>query len=195
MLRSKKLMVIVASVGIASLAVASSAFAIAPGTKITAALKSGTKMTFKGDIDSIPITVTCTKFSGSGVVPKGKVYSVTLSAPPAITGCKDSLAGTDTIKTNSTHGKWVLTVTKTSPYKLSLTIPTGGATFTSSAEKGCVITAEPTKAGTVTGSYNGVNTDTVTNAAIPTKGKGCSSTSATTSATIILSPSPGKPPF
>jgi hypothetical protein len=195
MLRSKKLLVIAASVGVASLAVASSAFAIAPGTKVTASLKAGTTMTFSGDIDSLPITVTCKKFSASGIIPSGKVYSMDLSAPPAVTGCTDSIGGTDTFKTNQTNGKWIISVTKTSPYKLTLTIPTKGATFTSTKEKGCVITGAPTKADGVVGTYNGVNTDTVKNASITTKGTGCTSTNAKTSATIVLSPSPGKPPF
>ncbi len=42
--------------------VATGAYASLPkGTTVTGALKSGTNMTFKGDIDSIPITVTCTE--------------------------------------------------------------------------------------------------------------------------------------
>ena len=49
---------------------ATAAYASLPaGTTVTGNLKSGTKMTFKGDIDSVPITVTCTTFTVTGKVP------------------------------------------------------------------------------------------------------------------------------
>src|SRR5579871_3836074 len=72
----------------------------APGTKITGNLKSGTTMTFSGTVNGLPITVTCTTFTGSGVAPKtGLTVKI---GPPTISGCKDSLGGTDVIKTNAT---------------------------------------------------------------------------------------------
>jgi hypothetical protein len=70
-----------------------------------------------------------------------------------------------------------------------------GATFQSSILSACTITAAPNGAVKVVGAYNGKNTDTVTNAKIPTKGTGCTSTTATTSATEVLSPAPGAPPW
>ena len=85
-----------------------------------------------------------------------------------------------------------MTIAKTT---LSLGIPKAGATFKSSILSGCTITAEPTAAGKVTGKYNGSNTDTVTNGSIPTKGTGCTSTTATTSETVVLSPAPKAPPW
>jgi hypothetical protein len=166
------------------------------GTKVTGALKSGTDMTFAGKINGVKITVTCTTFSASGKVPSGSPYTVTLSKPPTISGCHDSLEGTDTIKTNQSSGKWTLTETSTTPYKMALGIPKAGATFTSSVLSSCVITAEPSSAGSVSGSYNDkTGTDTVKNASIPTSGSGCTSSTAKTSATVVLTPNPGAPPF
>ena len=104
--RSKLTKTVVAVVGTMTLLVgiATAAYASLPaGTTVTGALKSGTKMTFKGDIDSIPITVTCTKFSAKGKVPSPASDTMKLSAPPTISGCKDSSGGTDTIKTT---GSW-----------------------------------------------------------------------------------------
>lgn len=166
------------------------------GTVVKAALASGTDMTFKGQIDGIPLTVSCTTFSGQGKIPSKAGYSMTLQNPPTISGCTDSLGGTDTIKTNDTNGKWKLTVTKSSPYRLSLVISKAGAVFTSTVVSGCSITAFPNAAGKVTGAYSSSSGSvTVTNASIATSGSGCSSTAATTSATIDFTPNPGAPPF
>lgn len=159
------------------------------GTTVTGKLKTGTHVTFKGDIDSIPITVTCTTFTVKGKVASKASDTMPLSAPPTISGCKDSSGGTDTIKTS---GTWTATIAKTT---LTLNMPKAGATFKSSVLSSCTITAAPTGTVKVTGAYNGKNTDTVTNAKIPTKGSGCTSTTATSSATEILSPSPGAPPW
>jgi len=197
MLRHRKALAVVAGVGLAAtLATASAAYATLPGgTKVTGTLKTGTKLVFKGDIDSVPITVDCTSFSASAVMPKTASYSIDLSAPPTIKGCTDSTGGVDTIKTNQTNGKWTLSVTKTTPYKLTLGIPKAGATFTSSVVSGCTVTAAPTGTVDLTGSYNGTNTDTVSGAKIATKGTGCTSTTATATTTVVFAPSPGKPPF
>lgn len=193
MLRHRKPLVAALGVGALVFVTATAAWASLPaGTKVTGTLKSGTDMTFQGDIDSIPITVTCTSFTASGVVPKTPSYTVKLSAPPTISGCTDSSGGTDTIKTK---GKWSLVENSTSPYTMTLVIPKKGATFSSSVLPSCTITAAPSKAADVVGSYDGNDTDTVTNAAIPTKGSGCTSTTASTDATVVLSPAPGAPPF
>lgn len=166
------------------------------GTTVTGKLKAGTDMTFAGTVDSEPITVSCTSFSASGKVPKAGATEVPLSAPPKITGCTDSLGGTDTITDNSTNGKWELTANTKAPYTITLTIPKAGSTLSSSLVVGCVVTAAPSKADPVKGSYNYKRGSvTVTNRAIPTKGSGCTSITATTSATIVLTPNPGRPPF
>lgn len=199
--RYKKILIVVLGLGMAAVVAAPNAYASRPrtlpaGTKVTGNLKSGTKMTFVGSIDGVPITVSCTKFTSTGKIPKGKkVLKVNLSAPPTISGCTDSLGGNDTVKTNSTNGKWSLTMNSTAPYTMTLTIPMAGATFTSSIETGCTITAAPTAKAGVAGSYDGVSTDQVTKAPIPTSGAGCSSSAAKTTATVVLSPAPGPPPF
>ncbi|HEY7948512.1 MAG TPA: hypothetical protein VID75_12615 [Acidimicrobiales bacterium] len=181
----------------ASLVTATAAYAtLGPGVTVTAALKAGTTMTFAGNINSIPITVSCTTFSGSGTTPSSPSSSVTLSSPPTISGCTDSTGGTDTITTNQTNGKWVLSVAgKKAPFKATLLVPKAGATFSSNILSNCVITAAPKKAVKVKGKFDGNQTDTVSGAKIPTSGSGCTSSTASTSATVVLSPAPGAPPY
>jgi hypothetical protein len=200
MSKLKKISVVALGLGMAALVAAPSAYAARPsslpkGTKVTGKLKTGTKMVFLGNIDGVPITVSCTSFTAKGKVPAAGATSISLSAPPTISGCTDSLAGTDTVKTNQTNGKWTLSVTTTTPYKMTLGMPKAGATFTSSIESGCVITAAPKAAEGITGTYDGNNTDQVTKAPIPTSGAGCTSTTAKVTATVVLSPAPGPPPF
>jgi hypothetical protein len=192
----KKLIISVGAVAAAMFLGATAAYAtLGPGVTVTASLKSGTKMTFAGNINSIPITVSCTSFSGSGTTGSSPSASVPLTGSPTISGCTDGSGGSDTIVTNTTNGKWVLSVTSKKPYKATLSIPKAGAKFTSNILPGCTITAAPTKAAKVKGSFNGTNTDTVKNAKIKTKGSGCTSTTAKTSATVVLSPAPGPPPY
>ncbi len=169
--------------------IATAAYASLPnGTTVTGNLKSGTDVTFAGDIDSVPITVTCTTFTVTGTVTSAS-DTLPLSSPPTISGCTDSSGGTDTI---TTSGSWSATIAKKT---LTLNAPVDGATFKSSILSGCTITAFPKKAGKIKGKYNGSNTDTVTNAKVATKGSGCTSTTAKTSATEVLSPAPGAPPW
>jgi hypothetical protein len=72
--------------------------------------------------------------------------------------------------------------------KLKLIIPKAGAVFSSSILTTCKITAAPSGPASVTGAYNDVNTDTVTKAAVPVSGSGCTATGTTTTAKVILSP-------
>ena len=160
------------------------------GTVVKASLKTGTNMVFNGAIDSIPITVTCTKLLGKR---QGPVDAIGLGAScrlrPQIAGCTDNSGGTDTI---TTSGTWKLSETSTTQ---KLKIPQDGATFTSSVLPGCTVTAAPSGAVKMKGSYNDSNTVTVTNAPIPTSGSGCTSATATTTGTIVEKPAPGPPPF
>ncbi len=172
-------------------------FSSPSGTVVTGTNKAGTDITFKGTINGLPITVNCTSFKASGKLPATGL-SVTLSAPPAITGCKDTLGGTDTIKTNQTNGKWKVVEidaandeNATEPNtgdKVSLVVPKAGATFTSSIVSGCTITAAPTKPASITGPYNDNGTVSDSNAPIPVSASGCSASTATVSGTILLSP-------
>ena len=89
------------------LGLSTAAFAsLKAGTTVTGNLKSRTKVTFKGDIDSVPITVSCTTFTVKGRSPSKASDTMPLSAPPTISGCTDSSGGTDTIKT---AGTWTAT--------------------------------------------------------------------------------------
>jgi hypothetical protein len=171
------------------------AVAPAAGTKVTAKLKAGTTMTLVGTIEGIPITVTCKSFSGSGTAPASGTIDVTLPAPPKITECTDSIGGTDTVTTNQTSGKWKLAEVKSgSTTSLNLTMPTAGATFSSSIDPSCVITAAPKAAATMKGSFKSsgtdAGTDTVKNAAIPVASSSTCTTSATStiSATVVIAP-------
>ncbi|HXQ62315.1 MAG TPA: hypothetical protein VN796_08270 [Acidimicrobiales bacterium] len=197
MFRQRKKLVVTLGATVAAILVsATAAYAtLGPGVTVTAALKGGTVMTFAGNINSVPITVSCTSFSGSGTTGSSPSDSVPLTGSPTISGCTDSTGGSDTITTNTTNGQWVLSVTSKKPYKATLTIPKAGATFASNILPGCTITAAPTKAAQVKGSFDGNNTDTVKNAKIKTKGSGCTSTTAKTNATVVLSPAPGPPPY
>jgi hypothetical protein len=168
--------------------------AIKAGTTVTGKLAKGTTMTFQGTINGVPITVTCKSFVASGKTPAKASDTLKLSAPPAITKCKDSLGGTDTIKTT---GSWSLIVASDGS-TLTLNIPKKGATFTSSVLKSCTIVAAPTKTFGVEGSYStSTATDTVSGSEIPvtTSGTCTAADTATTSATVVLSPNPGTPPW
>jgi len=185
-----KTMVVLVGTAALLFGVATAAYAsLPPGTTVTGKLKTGTHMIFKGDIDSVPITVTCTNFLAKGKVTSPASNTEKLSAPPTISGCTDSSGGADTIKT---FGTWELTIAKTS---MTLLVPKDGATFKSTILSSCTVTAAPSGSVKVVGVYNGKNTDTVTNASIPTHGTGCTSTAAKSTATVVISPAPGAPPW
>jgi hypothetical protein len=191
--RSKKMVVVAVSAAAMVLGTTTAVYgSVAPGTTVTGT--SG-NIVFKGTINGINITVTCTNFSDSVVVPAGANKSINIP-PPTINGCTDSLSGTDTVTTNSTNGSWKLK-TNNPGSNLTLVIPIKGATFKSSFLSGCTITAAPTAAVKVTGSYSSsAGTDTVTNQPIAVKGSGCTATTASTTTTVTFSPNPGViPPF
>jgi hypothetical protein len=174
-------------------------FSLPAGTVVTGNLKAGTDFTANGIIDGGSIIVTCTTFSTTGTVPaSGLKIKI---APPTISGCTDSLGGTDTVNTNQTNGKWSLkeldvagTGDNSEPNtgdKAKLTIPKAGATFQSSIfGSACVIVVEPTAAGSVKGTYDDVNTMTfskVSFATAPSASSVCTAGStATSSATEVL---------
>jgi hypothetical protein len=206
-MKSAHMKTLIAAVGVVAFVLASAAVSSASsassstrpntlpaGTKVTAALKKGTDMTFDGDINGVAVTVSCTTFSGSATIPKGSPDTMNLAKPPTISGCTVS-GFSATIVTNQTNGKWSLSVTSTKPYTLTLTMPQAGALFTTKLVSGCKITAAPNAALALPGAYNGKNTDKVTNDSIPTSATGCTSSTATTTATVVFTPKPGAPPF
>ena len=166
-------------------------------TNITAS--NTTNITFKGTINGIGITVTCTASSISGTTPATGLGPVNVNNP-SFTGCKDTFGGTDTVTTNSTNGHWQLTFidstasgeeTQAEPNsgdKLQITIPKAGATFKSSILPGCTITAAPSGPANVSGAYDDVSTLTITNASIPVSGAGCSASSSSMSGTYKSNP-------
>ena len=131
--RRKKMVIVAVSAAAMVLGTSTAVYgSVAPGTTVKGT--SG-NVVFKGTINGIAITVTCTNFTDSVVVPAGANKSLNIP-PPTINGCTDSLTGTDTIKTNATYGSWKLKSNGTGS-KLKLVIPVKGATFKSSFVKGC----------------------------------------------------------
>jgi hypothetical protein len=158
-------------------------------------LKAGTKLTFNGTVNGLPITVTCTTFHAQGTLPNSGLTATI--APPTISGCTDTIGGTDTVKTNQTNGKWQVTFVDSasetaaepnSGDQVQLVIPKAGAVFTDSVLSGCTITAAPTGPAPVTGTYNDVNTDSVSKASIPVSATGCTATAASATGTVVISP-------
>jgi hypothetical protein len=142
-------------------------------TMVTVTLEPGTHMILRGTIDNLAITVTCSSFSGSGTAPSTKRTDVTLSSPPSISGCTDSVAAgdKDTLKTDQTYRHWTFKSPSGKSTYLTMTIPKAGASFASNFDPSCVITTAPTGADPVKGRFDksgrDAGTDTVTNAPIP----------------------------
>ena len=207
--RRKKTVVAAFCAGAIVLASASAVLATnnAPptGTTVRGKLLAGGSLTFAGGtINGVGVQTSCASFSAHGIVPSKPSYKVDLSASPEIKNCSDNLAGSDTplqaddtITTNSIHGPWMLKESSAPPYTMTLIIPKAGATFTSSALPGCVITAAPTAKAAIEGGYDPTSgTISVTDVPIVLSGSGCTVGGTTTvSATVVLNPDPGLPPF
>ncbi|MEU8683028.1 hypothetical protein [Streptomyces sp. NPDC048611] len=153
------------------------------GHHFTATLSG--KATFKAGV----VTVTCTTSVSSGQVPAapgnhnpaGPVSSST--TPATYSSCTTSMPGVSA--TLTTTGTWGVAMQNGAPVTAGLTIPTGGFVLKTSGLASCTVTAAPTSAATVNGSWtNGApSTLAFTNASVPVKvvgGFGCP-TSATTS--------------
>ena len=174
-------------------------FSLPPGTAVAFGLKSGTKLLLNLNTAIGLIDVGCTTFSAKGTIPASGL-KIAIS-PPTISGCTDNRGHTEAVTTNRTHGSWSLTEVDAANDdgqkepntgdQMSLTIPQGGATLTSTAVKGpCTLTFAPSANANVTGTYNDLGSDTVKLARIPgTTGGGCptSPANATTAYTIVLS--------
>lgn len=166
-------------------------------TSITA--NNSTNITFKGTINGISVTVTCTTSSISGTTPSSGLGPVNVNNP-SFTGCRDTFGGTDTVTTNSTNGHWQLTFidstatneeTQAEPNsgdKLQITIPKAGATFKSSILPGCTITAAPSGSASITGTYDDVSTLTISSASIPVSGSGCTASTSSMSGSYKSTP-------
>jgi hypothetical protein len=147
-----------------------------------------TNITFKGTINFLPITVTCTSSTMKFTTPASGLGPVNLTTSPTYSGCTDTLGGTDTV---TTSGTWTITYVdaandstasepQTSGDSLNIVMPKDGATFTSTAVSSCVVTASPNGTTTISATYNeSTGVATITNASIPTSGSGCTSSSST----------------
>lgn len=140
-------------------------------TAFTANLAPGTTAVYSATLSGITVTTTCRTSSLAGTTPATGLIAFKIS-PPTYSNCTDSLGGTDTV---TTKGKWALAF-KDAPNdesgekpgdKLNLTIPKAGATLTSSAAPGCVITVAPSAPAKITATYDDVNTGKYTNVSIP----------------------------
>jgi hypothetical protein len=153
-------------------------------TKISAALKKGTTFTSTATVNGTPVTVTCTEMKAIGKTPKDGL-TAKLSAPPKYSGCKDSLGGTDTV---TSSGIWSVTLNSTGT-RGTLNVPKDAGTITSSVLPSCKITVSPDGPTKMLGSYNDVNTATISGASLPISASGCTvSSDASVSSTIVVTP-------
>ncbi|MFI9355588.1 hypothetical protein ACWGLP_22105 [Streptomyces lydicus] len=147
------------------------------------------KLSGKATFKAGSVTVTCSTSTSSGQVPaapgnQNASGPVSSSTTPATYGsCTTSMPGVSA--TVSTSGTWGVSMQNGTPVTAGLTIPSGGFVLKTSGLASCTVTAAPTSAATVNGSWtNGApSTLAFTNAAVPVKvvgGFGCP-TSATTS--------------
>ncbi len=162
------------------------------GHGFTAALSG--KATFKAG----SVTVTCATSSSSGQVPDAPGNHnpdgpVSSSTTPATYGsCTTSMPGVSA--TVTTSGTWGVAMQNGAPVTAGLTIPVGGFVLKTSGLASCTVTAAPTSAATVNGTWtNGApSTLAFANASVPVKvtgGFGCptSSTSSTFNAAYQVS--------
>ncbi|MEU3988682.1 hypothetical protein OG301_11480 [Streptomyces platensis] len=173
--------------------------AAAPATTVSPAGHGFTatlsgKATFKAG----SVTVTCTTSVSSGQVPaapgnQNPAGPVSSSTTPATYGsCTTSMPGVGA--TVTTTGTWGVAMQYGTPVTAGLTIPVGGFVLKTSGLASCTVTAAPTSAATVNGSWtNGApSTLAFTNASVPVKvvgGFGCptSATSSTFNAAYTVS--------
>ena len=144
------------------------------------------------------VTVTCTVSEATGQIPAapgnhndaGPVESAI--DPPTYGSCTASLPGVDA--TVETTGDWTVSMQNGAPATAGLTMPTAGFVLKTSGLAECTVTAAPTGAATVTGTWANGSPSTLTfdGAAVPVKvegGFGCptSATSSDFSATYEIS--------
>ncbi|MEU5213874.1 hypothetical protein [Streptomyces sp. NPDC020742] len=144
------------------------------------------------------VTVTCTVSTSSGQVPAapgnhnaaGPVGSSI--TPATYRSCTTSMPGVSAAV--STTGAWSVAIQNGTPVTAGLSIPSGGFVLKTSGLASCTVTAAPSTAATVNGTWsNGAPaTLTFTHAAVPVKvtgGFGCptSATSSTFNATYKVS--------
>ncbi|WP_399091544.1 hypothetical protein ACGH2B_20275 [Streptomyces sp. BBFR2] len=131
------------------------------------------------------VTVTCTASEATGKVPaapgntnaSGPVSSAV--SAPTYSSCTTSMPGVSA--TVTTTGDWTVALQNGSPATAGLAMPSGGFVLKTSGLATCTVTAAPTAAATVNGTWtNGApSTLKFTDAAVPVKvegGFGCPTT-------------------
>jgi hypothetical protein len=183
-------MAVAAAVATASATATATPLPLAGSTTVTPA-GHGFQATLSGKatLKAGSVTVTCTVSVATGTVPAapgntnpaGPVSSP-ISAP-TYSSCTSSMPGVT--PTVTTSGAWAVSMQNGSPVTATMTVPVGGLVVKTTGLATCTVTAAPTAAASVGGSWtNGApSTQTFTNASVPvtvTGGFGCP-TSATSS--------------
>lgn len=143
----------------------------------------------KATLKAGSVTVTCSVSVATGTVPAapgntnaaGPVSSPI--SPPTYSSCTSSMPGVT--PTVTTSGAWTVSMQNGSPITATMTVPAGGLVVKTTGLASCTVTAAPTAAANVGGTWvNGAPPSlTFTNASVPVKvtgGFGCP-TSATAS--------------
>ncbi|MEU9143661.1 hypothetical protein [Streptomyces sp. NPDC048349] len=143
----------------------------------------------KATLKAGSVTVTCTVSVATGAVPAapgnqnaaGPVSSPI--SPPTYSSCTSSMPGVT--PTVTTSGAWTVSMQDGAPITATMTVPAGGLVVKTTGLASCTVTAAPTAAANVGGTWaNGAPPSlTFTNASVPVKvtgGFGCP-TSATAS--------------
>ncbi|MEU9376189.1 hypothetical protein AB0D94_20795 [Streptomyces sp. NPDC048255] len=152
----------------------------------------------KATLKAGSVTVTCTVSVATGTVPAspgnhnaaGPVSSP-ISAP-TYSSCTASMPGVT--PTVTTSGAWTVSMQHGSPITATMTVPVGGLVVKTTGLANCTVTAAPTAAANVGGTWaNGAPPSlTFTNASVPVKvtgGFGCptSATASTFNAVYLVS--------
>ncbi|WKV70641.1 hypothetical protein AW27_003350 [Streptomyces sp. PCS3-D2] len=143
----------------------------------------------KATLKAGSVTVTCTVSVSTGTVPAAPGNSNPAGAvsspisPPTYGSCTSSMPGVT--PTVTTSGAWTVSMQDGSPITATMTVPTGGLVLRTTGLASCTVTAAPTAAASVAGTWaNGSPSSlTFTHASVPVKvtgGFGCP-TSATAS--------------
>ncbi|MFC9299156.1 hypothetical protein ACFTWH_24210 [Streptomyces sp. NPDC057011] len=151
----------------------------------------------KATLKAGSVTVTCTVSVSTGTVPAapgnhnaaGPVSSPI--SPPTYSSCTSSMPGVT--PTVTTSGAWSVSMQDGSPVTATMTVPVGGLVVKTTGLASCTVTAAPTAAANVGGTWaNGAPSSlTFTNASVPVKvtgGFGCptSATSSTFNAVYLV---------
>ncbi|WP_326586622.1 hypothetical protein [Streptomyces sp. NBC_01294] len=178
------------AIALASVTASAAPLPVAGSTTVTPAGHAfQATLSGKATLKAGSVTVTCTVSVATGTVPAapgnsnpaGPVSSPI--SPPTYSSCTSSMPGVT--PTVTTSGAWAVTMQDGSPITATMTVPVGGLVLKTTGLASCTVTAAPTAAASVGGTWvNGAPSSlTFTNASVPVKvtgGFGCP-TSATAS--------------